>query len=134
LVVGGPLGWLTSPARAVAAVSALAGGVATLVVEPNVTGTVATMAADLAAVARTARALRATLSDGALHGDAEELAARTLAAAGSTLERLSSEGWASLLGPADLGANDGRLGRSAVVERAYGPTSGARLLKGLAWD
>jgi beta-lysine 5,6-aminomutase alpha subunit len=134
LVVGGPLGWLTSPARAVAAVSAFTGGVASLVVESKVTGTVATMATDLAAVARTARALRGALSDGALHGDAEELAARTLAAASSALERLSSEGWGSLLGPADLGANDGRLGRSAVVERADGPTSGARLLKGLAWD
>jgi beta-lysine 5,6-aminomutase alpha subunit len=134
LVVGGPLGWLTSPARAVAAVSALTGGIASLVVEPSVTGTVATMAADLAAAARTAGALRATLSDGALHGDAEVLAARTLRAASAALERLSSEGWASLLGPADLGANDGRLGRSAVVERADGPTSGARLLKGLAWD
>jgi hypothetical protein len=134
LVVGGPSGWLTSPARAVAAVSALTGGVASLVVEPSVTGTVATMAADLAAAARTAGALRATLSDGALHGDAEVLAARTLRAASAALERLSSEGWASLLGPADLGANDGRLGRSAVVERADGPTSGARLLKGLAWD
>jgi hypothetical protein len=100
-------------------------------VEPRISGAIAALAGDLAAVARTAAAIRAMLSDGALHGDAEELAARTLRAANLTLERLSSDGWASLLGPADLGASDGRLGRSAVVERAEGPASGARLLNGL---
>jgi hypothetical protein len=71
------------------------------------------------------------LSDGAVHGDAEELAGRTLRAADAVLARLSAEGWGSLLGPAGRAAEGERLGRSAVVERADGPTSGARLLAGL---
>jgi hypothetical protein len=131
LVVGGPSGWLASPGKAATTVAVLTGGAASLVVEPAVTGTIATMAADLATAARTARALRNTLSDGALHGEAEELATRTLRAASDTLDRLASEGWGSLLGPARLDAREGRLGRSAVVERADGPTSGASLLKAL---
>jgi hypothetical protein len=132
LVIGGSAGWLGSAGKAVDAVAALAGGAASVVVEPRVTGTVSAMAGDLAAVSRTAAAIRAALSDGVLHGDAEEMVARTLRAASLTLERLSSEGWASLLGLGDLGAGDGRLGRSAVVERAEGPMSGARLLRALA--
>ena len=78
-----------------------------------------------------ARALRSALGDGSLHGDAADLAAMTLRAAVSALERLSAEGWGSLLGPAGQGADGEWLGGSAVVERASGPTSGARLLAGL---
>jgi beta-lysine 5,6-aminomutase alpha subunit len=131
LVIGGPTGWLTSPGGTVAAVSALAGGAASLLVEPGPTGDVATLAADLGAAARTARALRTTLSDGALHGDAVELAGKTLRAAMAALDGLSTEGWECLLGPAGRDADGERLGRSAVVERADGPTSGARLLQAL---
>jgi hypothetical protein len=54
-----------------------------------------------------------------------------LAAAVATLERLSAEGWGSLLGPAGCDDDGERLGRSAVVERDGGPTSGASLLKDL---
>ena len=114
-----------------AAVSALAAAAVSIIVEPGVSGDVATLAADLATTARTARALRTALSDGALHGEAEELAARTLRAADAALVRLSAEGWESLLGPDGRGADGERLGRSAVVEREDGPTSGARLLKDL---
>jgi hypothetical protein len=132
LVVDGPTSWLGSPGGAVAAVSALVGGDASLVVEPGVSGSVATASADLQAAARTARTVRAALGDGALHGDAAELAGRTLRVAATVLERLSAEGWESLLGPAGQRADGDRLGRSAVVERDEGPTSGARLLASLA--
>ena len=131
LVVDGATGWLTSPGGTAAVVSALAGAAAPMVVDPCLPDKVATAAANLAAAAGTARALRLTLSDGAVHGDAEELAGRTLRAADAVLARLSAEGWGSLLGPAGRDADGERLGRSAVVERADGPTSGARLLKGL---
>jgi len=131
LVVDGPTGWLTSPRGTAAIVSALAGAEASMVVEPCLPDRVATVAASLAAAAKTARAVRLTLSDGAVHGDAEELAGRTLRAADTVLARLSTEGWGSLLGLAGGAAEGERLGRSAVVERADGPTSGARLLSGL---
>jgi beta-lysine 5,6-aminomutase alpha subunit len=131
LVVGGPEGWSTSSGGSVAIVSALAGAAASLVVEAGVPGNMATVAADLAAAARTARALRETLSDGDLHGEAADLAGKMLAAAVATLERLSAEGWGSLLGPAGCDDDGERLGRSAVVERDGGPTSGASLLKDL---
>ena len=55
----------------------------------------------------------------------------TLRTAGAVLERLSGEGWGSLLGPAGQGADGEWLGGTGVVERASGPTSGARLLQGL---
>jgi hypothetical protein len=131
LIIDGPTGRLGSPAGAVAAVSALTAAAVSIVVEPRVSAGVATVAADLAATARTARALRTALGDGALHGGAGELAGRTLKAADAALVRLSAEGWESLLGPAGRGADGERLGRSAVVEREDGPTSGARLLKDL---
>ena len=131
LVMGGTKGWLTSPGGAVAMVSALAGANISLVLEPGCPGKVATVATDLAAAAGTARALRVALGDGDLHGDAVELAGRTLRAAGAVLERLSSEGWGSLLGQAGRGADGERLGRSAVVERADGPTSSEKLLQNL---
>ena len=60
-----------------------------------------------------------------------DVAGQTLRAASDVLEKLSAEGWGSLLGPDGRGADGERLGRSAVVERAVGPTSGERLLKKL---
>jgi beta-lysine 5,6-aminomutase alpha subunit len=131
LVVDGPTGWLSSPRGTAAVVSALAGAQASMVVEPCLPDKVATVAANLAAAARAARAMRLTLGDGAVHGDAEELADNTLRAADAVLVELSAEGWGSLLGPAGRADEGERLGRSAVVERADGPTSGARLLAGL---
>ena len=131
LVVGRPAGWLTSPGGAVELVAAIVGGAESMVVEPVLSDGVAAAAADLAAAAGTARALRSALGDGSLHGDAAVLAAMTLRTAVSVLERLSAEGWGSLLGPAGQGVDGEWLGGSSVVERATGPTSGARLLQGM---
>ena len=117
--------------RTSALVTALSGAAASLVIRDAGVASVSESAADLAAAAAAAAALRATLSDGALHGDAEELALRTLRAANATLDRLAGEGWGSLLGPAGRGDETGRFGRGAVVERATGPSSSARLLAGL---
>ena len=131
LVLGGPVGWSISAGGALALVTALAGAAVSLVVEAGVPGDMAAVAADLASASKTARALRATVGDGDLHGDGADLAGRMLAAAVSTLERLSGEGWASLLGPAGREEDGDRLGRTAVVERATGPGTGASLLKDL---
>ena len=131
LMLGGATGWLSTNSGFAATVSALAGADVSLVVEPAVSPDASVAAADLAAAARTAREMRTMLGDGALHGDAEEFAAKTLRAAESALRSLESEGWETLLGPAGLGADDERLGRSAVVERATGPMSSERLLRDL---
>ena len=131
LVLGRPAGWLAAPGGAVELVAAMIGGAESMVVEPALPGGVAAAAADLDAAARTAKAIRATLGDGSLHGDAADLAAKTLGTAGSVLERLSAEGWGSLLGTSGQGTDGEWLGGSAVVERASGPTSGARLLAAL---
>ena len=128
LVMGGGKGWLNGPGGSAALVAALAGAPVSLSLEPRGTGEVRTLATDLAAAAGTARALRAALGDGSLHGGAVEQAGRTLRAAGAVLERLSAEGWESLLGPAGRGADGERLGRSAVVDRADSSTSAERLL------
>jgi hypothetical protein len=128
LVVGGPNGWLGSIGAAVGLVAALVGGAGSIVVAPAKPGGVAAVAADLATAAGTAKTLRTALGDGELHGDAAELAAVTLRVASAVLERLSTEGWGSLLGNPGRGTSGERLGGSAVVERASGPTSGARLL------
>jgi hypothetical protein len=131
LVVDGPMSWLTSAGGAVALVSAMTGATASLVIEPAVPASVSAAHSDLAAAGRTAKALRASLGDDTLHGDAAELAETTLRTASAVLERLSADGWGSLLGPAGRDAEGGRLGGSAVVERDSGPMSGARLLEGL---
>jgi hypothetical protein len=128
LVMGGSKGWLTWPGGSAALVSALAGAPVSLALEPSGGRNVKALATELAAAAGTARALRATLGDGDLHGGAGEMAGLTLRAAAAVLEKLSGDGWESLLGPAGRGADGERLGRSAVVERADGPTSGERLL------
>ncbi len=131
LMIGTPAAGLTSPGAAVSLVSALSGARASLVVEHGAKGDVALAAANLRAVAAAAATIRSTLGDGELHGEAADLAGRTLAAAISVLERLAADGWESLLGPGSQASEGERLGRSAVVERASGPTSGARLLTGL---
>jgi hypothetical protein len=130
-VIGGPGNWLTMPGGSAALVSALSGSAASLVVATGLRGKVGVAAADLTAAARAARAVRSMLGDGALHGSAVDLAGRTLKAADAALVRLASEGWGSLLGPDGRGADGERLGRSAVVERAYEPGSAERLLKAL---
>jgi len=131
MVIDSPPGRSTSPVGTAALVSALAGGPAALVIETGVTGKVGAVAAELRAAARTAAALRSSLSDGALHGDSAELAGQTLRAAAAVLAKLSGDGWPSLLGPAGQDPDRERLGRSAVVERADGPDAGAGVLKGL---
>ena len=133
LVVSGPAARTSAPGGVAGLVSALAGGSASLVIQPAAVDRVDVVAADLGAAAAASRAIRATLGDGALHGDAADVADRTLRAASAALERLAAEGWESLLGPRGQGDGDDgaleRLGASAVVERADGPTSGARLLQ-----
>ena len=131
LVVGEPRADDQPPGRTTALVTALSGAAASLVVRDRAAGSVSESAADLRAAASTAAALRAALGDGTLHGDAAELAARTLRAANAALERLGGEGWSSLLGPAGRGPEAEPYGRGAIVERATGPTSGARLLAAL---
>ncbi len=112
-------------------VAALSGAAASIVVRDRMAGGVSESAAKLRAAASTAAALRTALSDGALHGSADELAMRTLRAATSTLEHLAGEGWGSLLGPAGRDSEAERFGRGAVVERAMGATSSGRLLAAL---
>jgi D-Lysine 5,6-aminomutase TIM-barrel domain of alpha subunit len=133
LVVSGPAARTSAPGGVAGLVSALAGGSASLVIQPAAVDRVDVVAADLGAAAAASRAIRATLGDGALHGDAADVADRTLRAANAALERLAAEGWESLLGPRGRGDGDDggleRLGSSAVVERADGLTSGARLLQ-----
>jgi hypothetical protein len=128
LVVGVRAGGLTSAGATATLAPALAGAQASLVVEPVLTANIAPASANLRAAAAAAAAIRSSLGDGALHGDAADLAAGTLHAAADVLERLAADGWGSLLGPAGRNVEGERLGKSAVVERASGPTSGARLL------
>jgi hypothetical protein len=130
-VLGGSGNWLASPYGSGAIVAALSGSPASLVVETDLHGKVAALAADLNAAAGAARAVRSIIGDGALHGAAIELAGRTLRAADGALVRLAAEGWGSLLGPDGRGADGERLGRSAVVERLDEPGSAERLLKAL---
>jgi hypothetical protein len=111
--------------------TAMAGAATSLVVRHVGLAGVSAASRDLRTAASAAAALRASLGDGALRGDAADLAARTLRAAGATLERLAAEGWSSLLGASGGGSEAERLGRADVVERATGPKSGAHLLAGL---
>lgn len=131
MVVDGPSGGLASPGGAVGLVSALAGGPAALVMQAGLGARVGAAATDLAAAARAAAELRSALGGAALHGEAADFAARTLRAAVSAMEALADEGWASMLGPVGADSEGSRLGRSAAVERADGPGSGARLLRDL---
>lgn len=132
LVVEEPLCEVQPRGRDSALVAALSGAPAALVIRDRDAGRVADSAADLGAAAAAAAALRAALGVAELHGDAAELAVSILQAADAALEQLTGEGWGSLLGPAGSGQEVERLGRAAVVERATGPTSGERLLEGLA--
>jgi hypothetical protein len=131
LVLGEPEDGGRIRGRTAALMAALSGAAASLVVRDTAEGNVAASAADLATAASTAAALRAALGDGMLHGDAAELALATLRAANSALESLAGDGWVSLLGPAGRGNEAERFGGGAIVERATGPTSGARSLAAL---
>jgi hypothetical protein len=112
----------------VALVTALSAGTAAVVVRPRISGRGRHTAAELRAAAMAATVLRGSLGDGALHGEAALSAERTLAAANATLDRLASEGWASLLGPTGTDETE-RFGSAAVVERASGPGASAALLE-----
>jgi hypothetical protein len=108
-------------------VAALSGAPAGLVMWDGTGRGIGEVAPAHRAAADVAAAVRQGLGDGSLRGDAAEQARRTLAAASSTLRRLASEGWESVLGP----SGDGGLARSGsagVVERAFGPASTADLL------
>ena len=139
LVVSGSAAQTSAPGGLAGLVSILAGGSASLVIQGAAIDRVGVAARDLSAAAFASRAVRASLGDGRLHGDAADAAERTLDAARAALERLAAEGWESLLGPGSQGGGDSsgtgygrgaeRLGGSAVVDRADGPTSGARLLE-----
>jgi len=131
LVIGEPVAAGRRRSRTSALVTALSGAAASLVVLDASEGNVTESAAELGAAAAAALALRAALSDGAMHGDAAELAMRTLAAANAALERFAGEGWGSVLGPAGRGIEAERFGGTAVVERATGPGSSARLIAAL---
>lgn len=80
-------------------------------------------AAPEAATATRATAASAAEAAGSLgplepRGPALEHARATVAAAMETLERLASRGWPSVLGASIAGADRGRLGADAVVERS----------------
>ena len=113
-----------------ALVTALSGGRAAVVVRRRIPGRGFETAAELRAAADAAAVLRASLGDGTLHGDAATAADRIVAAANATLDRLASEGWASLLGPTGTDEVE-RFGSAAVVERASGPGASAALLEAL---
>ncbi len=117
---------LAPGARGAALAAALGGASATLVLRPD--GAPAGSAAELQALGAAGSALRAGLGDGDLHGEAAEVAARTLRAAELTLERLAAEGWASVLGPSEQEAEADGFGGSGVVERSSDPRSGSELL------
>jgi hypothetical protein len=122
---------MRSHGRSASLVAALSGAAAGLVVRDRRDGSVADSAEDLRAAATAAGALRASIGDGQLRGDAADLAMLTLRAANLALERLAAEGWTSVLGPGGTDPGGERLGRAAVLERAAGPGSGERLLAGL---
>jgi hypothetical protein len=129
LVVSAPWGAGISTAATIAA--ALAGSAAAMVME-RVTGAgVAAAAAELRAVAAASAAARAGLGDGSLWGSAAARGRRVLAAAADTLERLSGDGWESLLGPEANGGESQRFGGSAVVERSEGRAASGPLLERL---
>jgi hypothetical protein len=137
LVVDDPAGVGRASRGSAGTVAALAGGSVALAMHAA-GGSVAAQAAELSAAAEVARTMRISLGDGRLHGEAAAGAERILRAANVALERLAADGWGSLLGPAGIGPDDAdgapgseRLGGSAVVRRAEGPASGARLLEKL---
>ena len=131
LIVSEPIAAGRRRGRTSVLVTALSGAGASLVVRDAAEGNVAESSAELEAAAGAALALRAALSDGAIHGDAAELAMRTLAAANAALEHFAGEGWGSVLGPAGRGNEAERFGGSAVVERDTGPASSARVIAAL---
>ncbi len=128
--------WLEEPqsdrplgVRTAALIAALSGAGASMVIRDRDACPVSDSVSELRAATAAGAAYRSALSDGSLHGDAAELARRTLAAADATLELLEGEGWESLLGPgaSTLDADGG----TGVVERSADLASGAGLLDDL---
>ncbi len=131
LVLQEPQLEVSTQGRNSALVAALSAAPAALVIRDRSEGFVADAAADLIEAAAAGSTLRAALGDGQLYGDAAALAELILRAADAALEHLAGEGWGSLLGPAGHDTETERLGYAAIVERATGPTSSARLLAAL---
>jgi hypothetical protein len=129
LVIVGPAVGLTTPAAGAALAAALAVAPAAIVLDRAVRDP-ATAASDLQSIAAGAASVRADFIGEPVFPDgaAAERAARILKEAGLTLERLSSEGWSSLLGPTGDRDRGERLGRSAVATRAKGSGTSAALI------
>jgi hypothetical protein len=128
LVIAGPGVGLTTPAAG-AALSAVLTAADVSVVLDRAVRDVSSASADLAAIASSAAAARLDLlgKTPSLGSDARDRAARILAEAASTLERLASEGWPSLLGPGGPDRGE-RFGRLAVADRERGGGSAAGLI------
>ncbi len=73
---------------------------------------------DHRAAAQVASGVAAGSEQGSLRGVAEEHARSTITAAADTLERLTAEGWTSILGPGPAELVRAGLGAEAVAERA----------------
>jgi hypothetical protein len=129
LVIVGPAVGLTTPSSGAALSAALTAAHATVVLDRAVRD-VSAAASDLDSIAAGATAARADLLGGGVSpsGDAGGRAGRIFREAVLTLERLDSEGWASVLGPTSGRDHGGRLGRSAVVDRARGSGHSADLI------
>jgi hypothetical protein len=129
LVIVGPAVGLTTPSSGAALSAALTAAHATVVLYRAVRD-VSAAASDLDSIAAGATAARADLLGGGVSpsGDAGGRAGRIFREAVLTLERLDSEGWASVLGPTSGRDHGGRLGRSAVVDRARGSGHSADLI------
>jgi hypothetical protein len=129
LVIVGPAVGLTTPSAG-AALSAALTAAPTAVVLDRAIRDVTAAASDLESIAAGAAAARGDLLGDAVlpRAGAGGRAERILEEAAATLERLESEGWTSVLGPTSDRDNRGRLGRSAVVDRARGSGHSADLV------
>jgi hypothetical protein len=129
LMIAGPVVGLTTPSAGGALSAALAAGGAGLVLDRAVRD-VSAAASDLASIGATAATMRSAFlgNTPGLLGPFEAQAARILADAVTTLEKLASEGWSSLLGPSGTREQGDRLGRSAVVDRGHGSGASAPLV------
>jgi hypothetical protein len=129
LVIVGPAVGLTTPSAG-AALSAALTAAPTAVVLDRAIRDVSAAAADLESIAAGAAAARTDVLGDAVppSAGAGGRAGRILEEAALTLERLESEGWASVLGPTSPRDHRGRLGRSAVADRARGSGHSADLI------
>jgi hypothetical protein len=129
LVIVGPAVGLTTPSAGAALSAALTATPAAVVLDRAIRDVTAA-ASDLESIAASAASARTDLlGDGVLPGaGAGGRADRIVKEAAITLERLESEGWTSVLGPTGDRGHRGRLGRSAVVDRARGSGNSADLV------